>query len=157
MVKGGGLGGGVCVCVCVSDGKVRNIILLIKIEFGMFVKGRGGGGGGLGGGERWEQEFGGKKGLTPFKKTHFFSLFFPLLKLWETPLFPPPPPPRLQKLPYFNTIARPLHNIRPPTDPLFACHTPYNNGDGNIVLRPTPPLGFRLRSCLRRLRLPHRH
>jgi len=39
----------------------------------------------------------------------------------------------LQSLPYCNTIARPLRNIRPPTDPPFLCHTPYTIGDGNIV------------------------
>jgi len=42
-------------------------------------------------------------------------------------------PPHLQSLPYCNTIARPLRNIRPPTDPFSLCHTPYNIGDGNIV------------------------
>ena len=42
-------------------------------------------------------------------------------------------PPHLQSLPYCDTIARPLRNIRPSTDPPFACHTPYNIGDGNIV------------------------
>jgi len=41
--------------------------------------------------------------------------------------------PHLQILRYCNTIARPLRNIRPPTDPSFACHTPYNIGHGNIV------------------------
>jgi len=41
--------------------------------------------------------------------------------------------PDLQSLPYCNTIARPLRNIRPPTDPFFLCHTPYNIGDGNIA------------------------
>ena len=34
---------------------------------------------------------------------------------------------------YCNTIARPLRNIRPATDPPFVCHTPYHIGDGNIV------------------------
>ena len=34
-------------------------------------------------------------------------------------------PTHLQSLPYFNTIARALRNIRPPTDPPFVCHTPY--------------------------------
>jgi len=42
-------------------------------------------------------------------------------------------PPHLQSLPYCNTIARPFRNIRPPTDPPFVCHTPYNIGDGNIM------------------------
>jgi len=32
-----------------------------------------------------------------------------------------------------NTIARPMRNIRPPIDPPFLCHTPYNIGDGNLV------------------------
>jgi len=43
------------------------------------------------------------------------------------------PPPRLQSRPYCNTIARPLRNIHPSTDPPFICQTPYNVGDGNIV------------------------
>jgi len=43
------------------------------------------------------------------------------------------PPPHLQSLPYCNTIARLLRNIRPPTDPPFVCHTPYNIGGGNVV------------------------
>ena len=42
-------------------------------------------------------------------------------------------PPHLQSLPYCITIARPLCNIRPPIDPSFVCHTPYNISDGNIV------------------------
>ena len=42
-------------------------------------------------------------------------------------------PPHLQSLPYCNTIARPLRNIRPPTDPHCVCHTPCTVGDGNIV------------------------
>ena len=41
--------------------------------------------------------------------------------------------PHLQSLPYCNTIARLLRNIRPPTDPPCVCHTPYNIGHGNIV------------------------
>ena len=44
--------------------------------------------------------------------------------------------PHMQSLPYCSTTARPLRNIRPPTDLSFLCHTPYNIGDGNIVLRP---------------------
>jgi len=39
--------------------------------------------------------------------------------------------PPLQSLPYCDTTAWPLRNIRPP--PPFLCHTPYNSGDGNIV------------------------
>jgi len=46
-------------------------------------------------------------------------------------------PPNLQSLPYCNTVARPLRNMRPPTDPPLLGHTPYDIGDGNIVLRPT--------------------
>jgi len=42
-------------------------------------------------------------------------------------------PTYLQSIPYCNTIAQPLRNTRPPTDPSFECHTPYNIGDGNIV------------------------
>jgi len=42
-------------------------------------------------------------------------------------------PPHLQSIPYCNTIARPLRNTRPPTDPSFECHTPCTFGDGNIV------------------------
>jgi len=34
---------------------------------------------------------------------------------------------------YCNTIARLLRNIRCPPDPPFACHTPYNIANGNIV------------------------
>jgi len=48
-------------------------------------------------------------------------------------------PPHLQSLPYCNTIARPLRNIRPPTDPSL-CHTPYNIGDGNILQTDPPSL-----------------
>jgi len=36
---------------------------------------------------------------------------------------------------YCNTIARLLRNIWPPPDPPFICHTPYNIGNDNIVLR----------------------
>jgi len=39
----------------------------------------------------------------------------------------------MQSLPFCNTIARPLRNIRPPTDRPCVCHTPSNIGDGNIV------------------------
>jgi len=42
-------------------------------------------------------------------------------------------PPHLQSIPYCITFARPLRSIRPPTDPSFGCHTPYNIGDGNLV------------------------
>jgi len=47
------------------------------------------------------------------------------------------PPPYLQRLPFCNTIARLLRNIRPPTAPPSVCHTPYTIGDGNIVQRPS--------------------
>jgi len=43
------------------------------------------------------------------------------------------PPLHLQRLPYCNTIVRPLRNIHPATDSSFLCHTPYNIDDGNIV------------------------
>ena len=43
------------------------------------------------------------------------------------------PPPHLQSLPYCNTIARPLRNIRAPADLPLLCHMPYNISDGNIV------------------------
>ena len=43
------------------------------------------------------------------------------------------PSPRLQSPTYSNTIARPLRNIRSPTDPSCLCHTPYNIGDGTVV------------------------
>jgi len=43
------------------------------------------------------------------------------------------PPPHLQSLPFCNTIARPLGNIRPLTDPPCVCREPYNIGDGNFV------------------------
>jgi len=52
--------------------------------------------------------------------------------LWES-IIRLLPPHHLQSLPYCNTIARLLRNIRPPTDAPFVCHTPYNIGDGNIV------------------------
>jgi len=42
-------------------------------------------------------------------------------------------PLRLQSLPYCNTIARPLRNIRSPTNPCYSCHVPCNIGDSNIV------------------------
>jgi len=45
--------------------------------------------------------------------------------------------PHLRRLPWCNTIARPLRNIRPDTDPPFVCYTPYNIDDGNIVWRPS--------------------
>jgi len=45
------------------------------------------------------------------------------------------PPPHLQSLPYCNTIARPLRNILPATDPPVVWHTPYSIGDGNTVWR----------------------
>ena len=37
-------------------------------------------------------------------------------------------PPYLQSLPFCNTIARPLRNIRPDPDPPLVSHTPYNVG-----------------------------
>jgi len=40
--------------------------------------------------------------------------------------YPSTAPSHLQSLPYCNTIARPLRNIRPATDPPLSCHTPYN-------------------------------
>jgi len=46
------------------------------------------------------------------------------------------PPLHLQSLPYCNTIARPLRNIRPPSDSPCICNTTYNIGNGNIVYRP---------------------
>jgi len=55
------------------------------------------------------------------------------------------PPPHQQRPPYCNTIGRPLRNIRPATDPPCLCHTSYNIGDGNIVLRPSCP---QVQACL---------
>ena len=52
--------------------------------------------------------------------------------LWESIILLLPSP-LLQSLPYCNTIARLSRNIRPPTDPPFVCHIPYNTDDGNIV------------------------
>jgi len=46
------------------------------------------------------------------------------------------PPPHLQSLPFCNTIARPLGNKRPLTDPPFVCREPYNIGDCNLVQMP---------------------
>jgi len=43
-------------------------------------------------------------------------------------------PRHLRSLPYCNTIARPLRNIGPPTDPPV---TPYHIADGNIVYMPS--------------------
>ena len=60
-------------------------------------------------------------------------LFYFKAPLWESIILVLPPPPHLQSLLYCNTIARPLRNIRSPTDPSFVCHTPYNICDGNIV------------------------
>ena len=57
---------------------------------------------------------------------HFKALLWESIILLVAPLF-------LQRLPYCNTIARLLRNIRPPTDPPFVCHTLYSIGDGNIV------------------------
>jgi len=34
---------------------------------------------------------------------------------------------------YCNAIARLMRNIRPPANPAWVCHTPYNIGSGNIV------------------------
>jgi len=42
----------------------------------------------------------------------------------------------LVKLGPAHTSARLLRNIRPLSDPPFACRTPYDMGDGNIVQRP---------------------
>ena len=42
-------------------------------------------------------------------------------------------PPPSQSPPYRNTIARPLRNTRPTTDPPSVWRTLYNIGDGNIV------------------------
>jgi len=61
----------------------------------------------------------------------YMILFYFTALLWES--FIRLCPPHLQNLPYCNTIARPLRNVRPPTDPPFVCQAPYNIGDGNIV------------------------
>ena len=60
------------------------------------------------------------------------------------------PPPHLQSLHYCNTIARLMRNIRPPPDPPYVCHTPYNIGGGNIVAKANP---FLLFLCMHRLGL----
>jgi len=52
--------------------------------------------------------------------------------LWESIILVLPPP-HLQSLPYCNTIAPPLRNMRPPSDPPFIHHAPYKIGNGNIV------------------------
>jgi len=65
-------------------------------------------------------------------RVRLYKILFHLKALWWR--YPPfIAPPHLQRLPYCNTIARPLRNIGPATDPPFVCHTPYNIGDGNIV------------------------
>ena len=69
--------------------------------------------------------------LSPYKTLFHFKAL-----LWESIILLLPPH-HLQSLPYCNTIARLLRNIRPPTDLAFVCRTPYNIGDGNIVERPT--------------------
>jgi len=65
--------------------------------------------------------------LSLYKKVFHFKAL-----LWEAIILVLPYP-HLQRPPYCNTIARPLRNIRPATDPPFVCHTPYYIGDGNIV------------------------
>jgi len=67
-----------------------------------------------------------------FEVSLYTILFYFKALLWESIILLLPPP-HLQSLPYCNTIARPLRNIRPATDPPCKCHTPYNIGDGNIV------------------------
>ena len=62
-----------------------------------------------------------------------YKILFHFKALWWESIVLLLPPLHLQSLPYCSTIARPLRNIRPPTDPLFVCHTPYNIGPGNIV------------------------
>jgi len=44
----------------------------------------------------------------------------------------------------FNTIARLLGIIRPPPDPSFVWHTPYNIGNNNVVSRPPHHVGTKL-------------
>jgi len=46
-------------------------------------------------------------------------------------------PARLHRPHCCNTIARLLGHIRPPLDPPWVCHTPYNIGHYNIVQRPS--------------------
>jgi len=65
-------------------------------------------------------------------------------------------PPHLQSLPYCNTIARPLHNMRPPTDPPF-----YAIHHTILVMAvsckgQTPPYVARTTLAMDRA-LPHRH
>jgi len=43
------------------------------------------------------------------------------------------PPAHLQRLPYCNTIARPLRNKQILPDPPLVSHTPYNVGRDNIL------------------------
>ena len=44
------------------------------------------------------------------------------------------PSPHQQRLPYCNTISRPLRSIRLATDPPFVCDTPYANiGDDTLL------------------------
>ena len=63
----------------------------------------------------------------PFTGTAELSLykimFHTKALLWEYSILLLPAP-YLQRLPYFNTVARPLRNIRPVTEPsLFMAHT----------------------------------
>ena len=57
-------------------------------------------------------------------------------------------PPHLPSLPYCNIIARPLRNIRPPTDPPFVYHTPYNIGDDYRVEANAPGAGRHVKHWL---------
>jgi len=59
-------------------------------------------------------------------------LFFFKALLWKSSILLVPPP-QLQSLPYCNTVARPLRDIRPPTDPSLLCHATYKIGEGNIL------------------------
>jgi len=68
--------------------------------------------------------------ISLYKRLFYFKAL-----LWETIILILPPP-HLQSLPYCNSIARPLRNLRPPhTELPIICHTPYTIGDGNIVHR----------------------
>jgi len=67
------------------------------------------------------------EGLSLYKILFYFEAL-----LWEI-IIRLLPVPHLQSLPYCNTIAQPLRNVRPPTDPPLLWHAPYNIGDRNIV------------------------
>jgi len=83
--------------------------------------------GGQGGLHYVDHFFGGGGGNWPSQDTLSIRGCFALIN------HPFMGPARLVCAHYCNIIARILRNIRPPLDPPFVGHTPYNVGNGNIV------------------------